>query len=520
MKVRTRYAPSPTGYAHLGFVARVLLNYVVAKKNGGQFIWRNEDTDQKRFVPGSLEYNMKWMREYGFDWDEGPDKGGPFAPYNQTERSELYKIAYESLIEKGYAYKCFCSAERLQELREFQTANKLKPGYDGRCRNLSKEEVEAKIQAGESFTVRVKMPRDGRKIEYTDIITKTHTIWNSNDVDDYIIVKSNGIPTYHLAAMYDDLAMEISHIFRGNEWIATTPVHLYILEGLGATQENMPKIGHFTVILDPNNPGKKFSKRNPAFRANGLLIGGYLQEAVLNYLMLLGWAPKDNRELFTLEEYIEAFDMDGLQKSNPTWDQKKMDWFNGQYSRKLTVDEYLNRFYEWIDKYLTTATQEEIESTFANEIFDSNIDKNERIQSLIEFAKSLRSRDQEKLKSQLALVQERAVNFWEALKQIEFFYNAPANINFDIKQLKNLQGQIPEIQSAIKELIVSFPEDSLEWTHEQWEMGMRSIGDRFEKKHGDIFMLLRVFLVGSPFSPPLFEAMQILGKDEVAKRLG
>lgn len=515
MNIRTRYAPSPTGYAHLGFVARVLINYALAKKNNGQFIWRNEDTDTKRFIADALAFNMGWMREFGFTWDEGPDIGGPYAPYSQTERLGIYAKASDKLLEKDYAYRCFCSEERLTELREFQQANKLKPGYDGKCRNLSKEEVESKIQAGEPFTIRVKMPRDNRKIEYTDAITHTHTIWNSNDVDDYIIVKSNGIPTYHLAAMVDDVEMKISHILRGSEWIATTPVHLYILEGLGLTEETRPLIGHFTVILDPNNPGKKFSKRNKGFKVNGLLQIGYLKEAILNYLMLLGWAPKDNRELFTLEEFVQAFDLSGMQKSNPTWDQKKMDWFNGIYSRNLDIENYTIKFKEWIHKYLTTATADELETNFK----DENLSTGE-INRYVDFAKTLLDSDEKLLQNQLKLVQERAINFWESLKQIEFFYSAPENINFDIKQLKNLQGQIPEIQSALKDLMGSFNSDATLWTHEEWETGMRAIGDRFEKKHGDIFMLLRIFIVGSPFSPPLFESMQILGKDEVEKRIG
>ncbi|MFS8130584.1 MAG: glutamate--tRNA ligase [Candidatus Dojkabacteria bacterium] len=511
MSVRTRYAPSPTGYAHLGFVARVLINYAMARKNGGQFIWRNEDTDQERFVEGSLEYNMKWVREFGFDWDEGPDKGGPYAPYTQTQRLPLYKEAYEKLIANDYAYRCFCTKERLVELREMQKMAKQQTKYDGLCRHLSKEEIDKNFAEGKPFTVRVKVPKD-RKIAFDDIITHNHVVWESNDVDDYIIVKSNGIPTYHLAAMYDDVAMKITHVFRGSEWLATTPVHVLILEGLGVAKEDQPQIGHFTVILDPNTPGKKFSKRNSNFKIDGLIIKGYLKEAILNYLMLLGWAPKDNRELFTLTEFIEAFSLEGMQKSNPTWDQKKMDWFNGHYSRQFSIDEYTEQFKTWINKYLLAASTEDITTVLVTEEMNQ-----EKVSSLIELAK--KTLGDSELSKKLALVQERAINFWEVLQQIEFFYSKPGNIDWNLKQLAKVQDKLPEIRTRVHALLASFNTDSTKWTQEEWEPGMRKIADDLELKAGDVFMLLRVAVVGGPFSPPLLESLQILGKEEILIRI-
>jgi glutamyl-tRNA synthetase len=511
--VRTRMAPSPTGYFHLGNISRFLINYALARKNNGQFIWRNEDTDQDRFVPGALEYNMKWAREYGMDWDEGPDKGGPFAPYNQTERLEIYKKAYEKLIEKDYAYKCFCTKERLDEMRKLQEETKQQTRYDGRCRNLSKEEIETNLKNNVHFTVRIKMPKD-RRIEFTDAITHTHSSWNSNDVDDYILVKSNGIPTYHLAAVVDDVEMKISHVFRGNEWVATTPVHIMVYEGLEIKPEDRPLIGHFTVILDPNKPGKKFSKRDSSFRVNGLLQKGYLKEAVLNYLMLLGWAPKDNRELFTLEEFVDAFDLNGMQKSNPTWDYKKMDWFNGMHLRKLTKDEYHQKFIEWLGKYLMSATEDELKNNFITEQFSE-----EKLNNAINFAKILLGEDQKKLKEILELVQERSINFWDSLLQIEFFYKKPNQIDWNIKQLKNVSEKLDVIKKDIYDLFENFPNDTSLWTHEAWEANMRAIGDKYSVKHGDVFMVLRVAVTGGPFSPPLFESLQIIGREEILKRL-
>ncbi len=516
MKVRTRYAPSPTGYAHLGFVARVLMNYALARKNGGKFVWRNEDTDQERFIPGALEYNMKWIKEFGMDWDEGPDKGGPFAPYTQTERLDLYQVAAQKLVDNGSAYRCFCSQERLAELREQQTLAKQRTKYDGKCRNLTQEEIDAKIANGEKFTIRIKVP-ENRKIEFFDVITKNNVVWDSADVDDMIIMKSNGIPTYHLAAMYDDIAMEITHVFRGSEWLSTTPVHVLIYEGLGVKKEDMPVIGHFTVILDPATPGKKFSKRNSSFRINGLPIQGYLKSAILNYLMLLGWAPKDNREVFTLEEYVQTFDMEGLQKANPTWDQKKMDWFNGIYLRELPLDKLLSEFKYWIERYLTEPEEDLVQNLV--ETGDHKVASIEKMKELIAFANSLLTSDEETLKKQIALIQERAVNFWHILQQLEFFYKAPVNIDWSIKQLNKVTDKLPEIVSKLNAHISNLPDDSTQWTHEEWESGVRAISEELGAKAGDVFMALRVAIVGSPFSPPMFEAMQLLGKEESLKRL-
>ncbi len=513
MKVRTRYAPSPTGYAHIGFVSRVLINYALAKKYDGQFVWRNEDTDTKRFVPDSLEFNMRWMREFGLDWDEGPDKGGPYAPYNQSERLESYRDGAKKLIEKDYAYKCFCTKERLDALRTEQAEKKERPHYDQLCRNLSEEEVDQKVKEGLPYVVRLKVPT-GRKIEFDDAITHNHITWKSDDVDDYILLKSDGYPTYHLAVVIDDMAMDITHAFRGTEWIATTPVHILVYEGFGVSFDKIPKIGHFTVLLDPATPGKKFSKRNAAFKANKLIIQGYLKPAVLNYLMLLGWAPKDNRELFTLEEFVEAFDLAGMQKANPTWDQKKIDWFNGVYARELSPEKYTEEFLNWISTYLMKEKREDIENSLMSETVDM-----ENLNHYLDFAKSLLKEDKDKLKNILALVQERAVNFWLALQQIEFFYKTPEKIDWNIKPLNNVQDKLKEIKEELYNFHSSLPDDSSKWTHEEWEKGIRDMGDKYEKKHGDIFMILRVAVVGSPYSPPLFEGLQILGKEKIIERL-
>jgi nondiscriminating glutamyl-tRNA synthetase len=560
MTVRTRFAPSPTGYAHLGFVSRALIIYALAKKNSGQFIWRNEDTDMERFVPDALKFNMHWMLEFGLDWDEGPAanefadkanvpedealKGGPYAPYTQSLRAEIgmYQEATERLISNGYAYRCFCTKERLAELRQVQELAKLQTRYDGHCRNLTQAEVDTKVANGESFTVRIKVPKD-RKIEFDDLITHNHIVWDSNEVDDAIIVKSNGVPTYHLAAMYDDVVMKVTHALRGSEWLPSTPIHMLIFEGLGIKPEDRPGIGHFTVILDPATPGKKMSKRNDSFRVNGLLRQGYLKAAILNYLMLLGWAPKDNREMFSLEEFVQAFDLSGMQKANPTWNQQKMDWFNGVYLRKLEDNEYLKGFNKWLHDYLLNFTDEEKkelddnlnqsedrDSYFFTKLFGSIIPK-EKYKEIYLLAVSLDNLDKrntfyannlnmfDRLMDQLMLVKERAVNFLQALEQISFFYNAPKNVDWNIKQTAKFADKIVAIKTDITELFTSMSDDAKSWEHTVWEPAMRAIADKHEVKHGDAFMVLRLAVAGSPFSPPLFESLQILGKAEVVSRL-
>jgi glutamyl-tRNA synthetase len=510
MTIRTRIAPSPTGYAHLGLIARALINYALAKKNTGQFIWRNDDTDRTRFVEDALEFNMRWVKHFGLEWDEGPDIGGPYAPYTQTERIDIYNAAIEKLIERGYAYRCFCTKDRLEELRAFQTDSNQQTRYDGRCRKLSNEEIQENLKNNLPFTIRIKVPQN-RIIEFTDAITHNLITWNSNDVDDYIIVKSDGIPTYHLATVVDDIQMKITHALRGSEWISTTPVHVLLYEGLEVSKEEMPKIGHFTVILNPKT-NRKFSKRDADFRINGLLQRGFLKEAILNYLMLLGWAPKDNREIFSLEEFIETFDLNGMQKSNPTWDQTKMEWFNGVYLRKMPLHEYVQAFKTWLSEYYLLMTAEEFAENFPdlNEAFFAKS---------LQLAKTILNENEASLSEKLRLVQERALSFSEVMNQIEFFYSEPENINWDINQTKNYRDKIPEIIGSIKNLFLDMSENKADWVQEEWVANMKKLSEIHGIKGGDSFMILRIAIVGSPFSPPLFESIAILGRDEVLKRL-
>src|SRR5258706_8433420 len=353
--IRTRFAPSPTGTPesiHLGFIIRALWNYAYAKKNKGKFILRIEDTDQKRSRKDTEEEVYKSLEKFGIKWDEGPDVGGPYAPYRQSERLLKYQEAAKKLVEKGYAYYDFDAPVReKEEIKEAYGSKEklaeLKVRPEARKNKL--EESLVRIKKGEKYVVRVKIPED-KIFEYKDWILKKKIKFIGHAVPDMILLKSDGFPTYHLAVVVDDIDMKITHVFRGQEWITSTPIHLYLYEGLG---HKVPEIGHFSVILDPRT-GKKFSKRDMTsmFGVNTWLNQGYLPEAILNYLMLLGWAPKDNKEMFTLHEFVQAFDQDGVQKANPVFDVQKLEWFNGEYIRKLSDLELVKRINEfYMGKY-------------------------------------------------------------------------------------------------------------------------------------------------------------------------
>lgn len=464
-KVRTRFAPSPTGTPesiHLGFIIRALWNYAYSKKNNGKFVLRIEDTDQKRSRKDTEEEIYKSLKKFGISWDEGPDIGGEFGPYRQSERLDRYKNAAKLLVEKGYAYYDFDAIQREKEeikasYQDEEKVKELKIRPKARENNL--EESLARVERGDPYVVRVKIP-ENRTFEYTDWILKKKIKFYGKEVSDMILLKSDGFPTYHLAVVVDDIAMQISHVFRGQEWISSTPIHLYLYEGLGSP---VPEIGHFSVILDPRT-GKKFSKRDMTafFGVNTWLNDGYLPEALLNYLMLLGWAPKDNRELFSLDEFVEAFDQDGVQKSNPTFDVNKLDWFNGEYIRKLSDEDLNSRFVAISSEYSKLNQEKQIEIT---KLLKERIKKISDVNILAKF-------------------------FWER----------------------------PEVDTTL------FGESYKEHLTKAIE-GIKDDRDLMEVvkennfKTGDFFMSLRIAITGMKFTPPINESIVILGKEETLERL-
>jgi glutamyl-tRNA synthetase len=461
--VRTRFAPSPTGNPesiHLGFVIRALWNYAFAKKNKGKFILRIEDTDQKRSRKDTEEAIYSTLKKFGINWDEGPDIGGPHAPYRQSERLEKYQKAAKELVEKGYAYYDFDAEVReKEEIKEaYESKEKLKQlKVRPQARTLNLKESLQRVEKGESYVIRVKIPED-KVFEYEDWILKKKIKFFGKEVPDMILLKSDGYPTYHLAVVVDDVDMEISHVFRGQEWITSTPIHLFLYEGL---DKKIPEIGHFSVILDPRTK-KKFSKRDMTafFGVDTWLNQGYLPEAILNYLMLLGWAPKDNKEIFTINEFIEAFSQDGVQKANPTFDTNKLDWMNGQYILKLSDDDLSNKIFD-----------------FYKQKYDLSL-----------------------IKKITPLVKDRLKKLSDFEAFAKFFFETPKvdTTLFGENHKNHLEAAISSIEKD-KDFMEVIKENNF--------------------KTGDFFMDLRIAITGSKFTPPINESIIILGKDESLKRL-
>ncbi len=332
-KIRTRYAPSPTGYQHIGNIRTALYTFLLARKNQGDFILRIEDTDQERYVPEAVELIYKTLRSIGLNYDEGPDVGGNHGPYIQSERRAIYQEQIKKLIDLDGAYYCFCTKERLEALKEEQTLKKIAYKYDGHCRNLSKEEIDAELTSGKPFVIRQKVPREGTT-SFTDLVFGTIEVKNS-ELDDSVLIKSDGLPTYNFANVVDDHTMEITHVVRGSEYLSSTPKYNLIYQSF---KWQIPAYVHLSPIMKTSQ--KKLSKREGDPSYDDLLNMGYLREAVINYIALLGWNPKSEKEIFSLDELIEAFDVNGLQKTGAIFDIKKLNWFNQQYIIKMSLEQF------------------------------------------------------------------------------------------------------------------------------------------------------------------------------------
>jgi len=488
MTVRTRVAPSPTGFVHIGFIHNALFAHALARSQNGNFILRIEDTDQKRFVEGAIEELCIMLDEFGLTPDEGPVQGGKFAPYIQSERmkSGIYKKAAEELVAKGNAYYCFLTSEELVELKKGELGKK---AFRSPHRNLLKEEVQARLEKGDKYVIRLKVP-DDEVIEVEDaIIGKVK--WDSSDIDDQVLLKSDGFPTYHLAVAIDDHEMGITHVTRSYEWLPSTPKQVLLYKYLGF---EMPIFAHSSLVLDPD--GGKLSKRKGNVSAKQFLVEGYLPAAILNFLMLLGWAPpivrehgQKEQELFTHDEFIKIYKLEDRQKTNAVFNRQKLLWFNQQYIQKIDAKELAKKFVTWIEKYSA-------DQTLLEQIKNDN-----------------------KLDVKIKLVQQRAHTYVEMLSMIQFFYSAPDKIDLEIKEVQNLGTVVKELNAAVEDVIEGLPDDEISWTNDSWANQMKSLAEKFQLKTGDPFMVLRIAVVGGPFSPPLFECIQILGKKEVLKRI-
>lgn len=329
---RVRFAPSPTGYLHIGGLRTALYDYLYAHATGGKFILRIEDTDQSREVSGAVENLINSLHLLGIDFDEGPGIGGEFAPYTQSQRLELYHQHAQMLLDNGHAYHCFCSPETLSQMREEQQSKGEFVKYDRRCLALSKQEVQNKLQAGERHVLRLKMPNEHR-FGFDDLI-RGHVEMEASQSDDQVLLKGDGFPTYHLAAVVDDHFMQITHVIRGEEWLSSTPKHLWLYECFGW---DAPKWVHLPLILSTDR--SKLSKRMNDVSVESYLSKGYLKEALINFVALLGWHGSDDREIYSLEELCSSFSLDRVSKSGAIFDLTKLDWMNGQYLRALPLEQ-------------------------------------------------------------------------------------------------------------------------------------------------------------------------------------
>lgn len=479
-------APSPTGEYHIGSIRTMLYNYAFAKKNNGVFILRIEDTDRQRFVPGALERILQVIKDYGLSWDEGPEIAGPYAPYIQSERFNIYKDYALKLVESGHAYYCFCSAERLEKNREDQrkTGSPVTK-YDKLCLKLSKDEVEVKIKNGEKYVVRFKMP-DTEEISFDDLFLGNIS-FNTVDLDDYVLLKSDGFPTYHLAVVVDDYLMKISHVFRGIEWLPSTPKHVLLYKAFGW---KMPLHGHLPNLKELGAT-KKLSKRSGTVDANLFLKDGYLSEAVLNFLMFLGWNPGTEREIYSLEEFINDFSLDRIHKTDlVAFDREKLLWYNGYYIRSFSCEELFNRLLSWSVKYEQDLGIDAYSHDYVIKV--------------------------------LGLIQERLKTLSEFSQLTGYFFG-------NLTQDKNIISKFTGSEQRAKIILTDFLNilSAVEWkeaklatlSKESVDKACHEMLTQKGYKPKEAFMTLRLALTGVEATPHIFDVIEVLGKEETLKRV-
>lgn len=504
--VRVRLAPSPTGWIHIGTIRQIIFNYLWAKKTGGKFILRVEDTDVKRTVPGGIDSIYETFDAFGIDVDEGPRNGGNFGPYIQSERLDLYKKYAEELVEKGAAYYCFCSEDRLARLREDQMKKKFQPMYDGKCRNIDLAEAKKRVESGEKAVIRLKVPKTGFT-EYEDVIHGKLKFKNSV-MDDQVLLKSDGYPTYMFAVVVDDHLMEISHVIRGEEYLSSAPKISLVYRALGWEE---PYIIQTPNVLNPDGR-KKLSKRDGDSSASKYLRKGYLIEALWNFLVLLGWAPSDEDgnpdEIYSKDELIKLFDLRRIQKAGARFLPEKLDHFNGIYIRKLSVDDFYQKVLHWAENFVL----HEFISDKVIGYKDWEKDLIDRVEKYLPQWK----KDPDATKKALKLIQERIRVLMDIPDQLAFLYED--DLSYHSEDFESLKSD--DIQKVLEKLWNNLkPVVEKGWKQETWEQTIRDTADQFEWKHGDMFMLLRLAVIGSKFSPPLLESMELMGVEKCNQRV-
>lgn len=479
--VRVRFAPSPTGHLHLGGARTALYDYLIARKTGGQFILRIEDTDRKRFVEGAEQELMDSLRWMGVQWDEGPDIGGPYGPYRQSERKQIYQKYGEQLVESGHAYYCFCTPERLAKVRAEKQKRKEPPHYDRTCRNIPLEEARARIADGEPHVLRFKTPTEG-STTVTDLLRGEITFENKT-LDDYILIKSDGWALYHLAAAVDDHLMKVTHVIRGSEWLPTSPLHHMIHQAFGWDE---PTWVHLSVFLKPSGKGKmskreaaELSKDNRSIFVKDLADLGYLPEAVVNWTALMGWSYDDHTEFFTLQDLVEKFSLKKLNPSPAAINFTKFDHFNKLHIKALSDEELAQRFVPYYEK--------------------AGIEP-----------------DLAKLTKIAPIVKERITTLDDVVDMTRFFFKEEVEYFTErFPMQKCTLDETLDIAAKITEKLEGIDT----WDAEHLDPVMRALMEAVEKSPRQFFGFLREVISGQRISPPLFESMEILGKEVVLERL-
>jgi glutamyl-tRNA synthetase len=479
--IRVRFAPSPTGRTHLGSGRTALYNYLLARQTGGQFILRIEDTDQKRYNPESEQELIESLHWLGIDWDEGPDVGGPHAPYHQSQRRDIYLEHAQQLIESGHAYYCFCTPQRLAKVRQEQQKRKESTHYDGTCRRLSPQEAAQRVTAGESKVIRFKTPQEGT-ITMRDHLRGDITVEHRN-IDDYIIVKSDGLALYHLAAMVDDHLMGITHVIRGSEWLPTFPLHAHIIRALGWEE---PIWLHLSIFLKPSGKGKMSKRDSAQLMKDGLSIFltdfkslGYLPEGVDNWTALMGWSYDDHTEFFSIDDLVEKFNIDRLNPSPAAINFSKLDHFNGLHIRNLEITDLAKR----------------IRPFFEEEGLNP---------------------DEDTLLKIVPIIQERIVTLDDAVAFSGFFFLEDVHPSPEILVGKKMTA---EESTAAAQRAYEIIEDLPDMQPETLEAPLRSLAEELGLRAGQLFGILRSAVTGQKVSPPLLESMAIIGKEKVLERI-
>ncbi len=475
--IRVRYAPSPTGYPQVGNIRTALFNWLFARHHGGSFIIHIEDTDVARTVEGTVEVILDSLRWLGLDWDEGPEVGGKHGPYFQSQRRALYRDAAERLVSQGDAYYCYCSTQRLEEMRAEQMKNKQPPGYDRTCRNLSAEERKKKEAEGITPVVRFKTPLEGQTV-FDDLI-RGEVVFEHSTIDDFILLKSDGYPTYHLASVVDDHLMEISHVLRAEEWLSSTPRHRLLYDRLSFEP---PQFVHLPMILGTDRA--KLSKRHGAVSITEYHQMGYLPETMVNFLALLGWSLDDKTELLSRQELVANFSLERISRTAAIFNLEKLNWMNGVYIRQLSREDFTRRALPFLDSGLPAEVKRPLSVEYVNRI--------------------------------MPLIQERARTLAEVPGLADFFFVDELAYEPDLLIGKNMsrESTIKTLEAAKERLeeLAAFDAESL-------EAMLRPLAVELELKTGQLFGALRTAVTGRTAAPPLFQTMAVLGKKRCLKRI-